>query len=67
MPNEKNCQKVKKFLTSLQHFATFVRLYNIWGISDTSNGFMAIPNLIALLGLSGVVIKLTKDYFSNEK
>ena len=27
------------------------------------NGFMAWPNLVALLGLSGVVIKLTKEHF----
>ena len=39
----------------------------VWDIADTLNGFMAIPNLIALLGLSGVVIKLTKEYFSKEK
>lgn len=38
----------------------------VWTISDTLNGFMAIPNLIALLGLSGVVIKLTKEYFDKE-
>ena len=37
----------------------------VWNIADTLNGFMAIPNLIALLGLSGVVIKLTKDHFSD--
>ena len=37
-----------------------------WDISDTFNGLMAIPNLIALLGLSSVVIKLTKEYFSNK-
>ena len=36
----------------------------VWNIADTLNGFMAIPNLIALLGLSGVVVKLTKEYFS---
>ena len=36
----------------------------VWNIADTLNGFMAIPNLIALLGLSGVVIKLTKEHFS---
>ena len=36
----------------------------VWNIADTLNGFMAIPNLIALLGLSGVVVKLTKDYFA---
>ncbi len=39
----------------------------VWNIADTLNGFMAIPNLVALLGLSGVVIKLTKDFFKNEK
>ncbi|MBR5317987.1 MAG: alanine:cation symporter family protein [Peptococcaceae bacterium] len=36
----------------------------IWGISDTSNGLMAIPNLIGIVGLSGVVVKATKNYFS---
>lgn len=35
-----------------------------WEISDTLNGLMALPNLIALLGLSGVVVSLTKKYFS---
>ncbi|MBQ3141653.1 MAG: alanine:cation symporter family protein, partial [Clostridia bacterium] len=35
----------------------------MWDISDTLNGMMAIPNLIALLALSGVVASLTKDYF----
>ena len=39
----------------------------VWNIADTLNGFMAVPNLIALLGLSGVVIKLTKDYFAKVK
>ena len=38
----------------------------VWTISDTFNGFMALPNLVALLGLSGVVIKLTKDHFSQD-
>ena len=38
----------------------------VWSIADTFNGFMAIPNLIALLGLSGVVVKLTKEYFQDE-
>lgn len=34
-----------------------------WEIADTLNGLMAIPNLVALLGLSGVVVKLTRDHF----
>ena len=35
----------------------------MWDISDTLNGLMAIPNLVALLLLSGVVAAITKEYF----
>jgi AGCS family alanine or glycine:cation symporter len=35
----------------------------IWGVSDTLNGMMAIPNVIALFALGGVVAKLTKQFF----
>lgn len=38
----------------------------VWNIADMLNGFMAIPNLVALLGLSGVVFKLTKEHFSSK-
>ena len=41
-----------------------LKLQLVWDIADTLNGFMAIPNLVALLGLSGVVIKLTKEHFA---
>lgn len=34
----------------------------VWGVADTLNGLMAIPNLIALLLLSGTVFKLTRNY-----
>ena len=37
----------------------------MWDISDTLNGMMAIPNLIALLLLSGTVIRITREYFQN--
>ncbi len=37
----------------------------VWAISDTLNALMAIPNLIGLAVLSGVVIKLTKEYFDS--
>ena len=40
-----------------------LKLQLVWDIADTLNGFMAIPNLVALLGLSGVVIQLTKEHF----
>ncbi len=44
-----------------------LKLELVWDIADTLNGFMAIPNLVALLGLSGVVIKLTKNHFDKER
>ena len=38
----------------------------VWTIGDALNGLMAIPNLVALLLLSGVVIKMTKEHFSKK-
>ena len=38
-----------------------------WGIADTLNGLMALPNLIALFALSGTVVKLTREYFKKGK
>ena len=35
----------------------------LWDISDTFNGLMVIPNLIAVALLSGTVFKLTREYF----
>ena len=34
----------------------------VWSIADTLNGLMALPNLVALMLLSGTVIKLTSNY-----
>lgn len=34
----------------------------VWTIADIFNGLMAIPNMIALFALSGVVVKETRDY-----
>ncbi len=36
----------------------------VWDIADTFNALMAFPNLVALVLLSGVVVKSTKEYFS---
>ena len=41
----------------------FIKLDVIWILADIVNGLMAIPNLIALIGLSGVVVAETKKYF----
>ena len=37
----------------------------LWDISDTFNGLMVIPNLIAVFLLSGTVFSLTRDYFND--
>jgi AGCS family alanine or glycine:cation symporter len=39
----------------------------VWALADTALGLMAIPNLIALIFLSPVVVKLTKEYFEKLK
>lgn len=36
----------------------------VWELADLFNGLMAIPNLLALIGLSSSIVKLTKDFFS---
>lgn len=39
----------------------------VWNIADIFNGLMALPNIIALIGLSGVVASETKDYLERHK
>jgi AGCS family alanine or glycine:cation symporter len=45
----------------------FISLEAVWNIADIFNGLIAIPNLIALLALGGVVSAETKSYFSRLK
>ena len=39
----------------------------LWAISDTANGLMALPNLIGLVIMSGLIVKITKNYFDRKK
>lgn len=39
----------------------------VWKITDCFNVLMAVPNLIALIALSGVVVKVTRDHFAKKK
>ena len=39
----------------------------VWTIADIFNGLMAIPNMIAIFALSGVVAKETRDFFQRHK
>ncbi|MEA5099100.1 MAG: alanine:cation symporter family protein, partial [Bacteroidales bacterium] len=44
-----------------------INLDLVWNISDTMNALMAIPNLISVLLLSGVIVKETKKYLWSNK
>ena len=56
---------IYKIFYILAHFGgAMVTLTTVWTIGDIALGMMAFPNLIALFALSGVVVKLTNDYFS---
>lgn len=52
-------------------FAVFIGPYMtisaVWTIADIVNGLMAIPNIISLLILNGVIVKLTKDFFKGKR
>jgi len=47
-------------------FGTTVRVDMIWELADTFNGLMCIPNLIALLVLSKIVVNSLKNYEGTE-
>ncbi|MCB9383843.1 MAG: sodium:alanine symporter family protein [Bryobacterales bacterium] len=42
-------------------------LHVIWSVSDTMNGLMALPNLVAVLGSLGLLRRLVREFFSKEK
>lgn len=44
-----------------------VNLKLVWGVADVMNAMMAIPNLIALLVLSPIIFRLTREFFAREK
>lgn len=48
-------------------FGPFMTISAVWTIADIFNGLMALPNLIALVALSGVVAAETKKYFAKQK
>lgn len=48
-------------------FGPYMTVAAVWNIADIFNALMAFPNLIALLALSGVVVRETKDFFKRHK
>ena len=57
----------KLFYVFFHFIGAIVSLEVVWGFGDIALGLMAIPNLIALIALSGKVIKITNDYFDRER
>ncbi len=56
--------KVYRWLYILSVFiGPYMTVAAVWTIADIFNGLMAIPNIIALFALSGVIVKDTKEYF----
>ena len=41
-----------------------LKMETVWNVADIMNGLMVIPNLIALLGLSGVIVAETKVFLN---
>ena len=39
----------------------------VWSLDDMFNALMAVPNLIGVIGLSGMVVKITKNYYDRKK
>ena len=39
----------------------------VWSYADTANGIMAVPNLIALIVLSGAVVTITRKYMDEKQ
>ena len=62
-------KKIVKGYRWLYILAVFIGPYMtvsaVWTIADIFNGLMALPNMIALFVLSGVVVKETKEFFKN--
>ena len=48
-------------------FGAMGKLALIWLAADVMNGLMAIPNLIALLALSPVIVQLSREYLHAQK
>ncbi len=68
LTNSKKAVLIFRVLFVLFTFAgPFLALDVVWNIADVFNGLMAIPNLIALVALGGVISKETKAYFAKQK
>ena len=65
---KQNLVKIYRYLFVLAIFiGPFMTVSAVWTIADIFNGLMALPNLVALLVLGGLIGKETKEYFAKQK
>ena len=65
---KQNLVKIYRYLFVLAIFiGPFMTVSSVWTIADIFNGLMALPNLVALLVLGGLIGKETKEYFAKQK
>jgi AGCS family alanine or glycine:cation symporter len=62
---EKSVKPYRLLFVIIVFIGAIVRLELVWTFADIMNGLMALPNLIALLGLSSIVAAETRNYFNN--
>jgi alanine or glycine:cation symporter, AGCS family len=62
---EKSVKPYRLLFVLMVFVGAIVKLDLVWTFADIMNGLMALPNLIALLGLSGIVAAETRNYFNN--
>lgn len=60
--NPKYCLIYRLIFTAITYVGATTALKIVWNFADIMNGLMAIPNLISLVALSGVIAKEVKDY-----
>ena len=60
--NKKGLMVFRFVFLSMVMFGSLANLPTVWSMADVSMALMAIVNLVAILLLSGIVVKLTKDY-----
>jgi len=61
---EKSIKPYRLLFVIMVFVGAVMKLDLVWTFADIMNGLMALPNLIALLGLSGIVAAETKNYFN---
>jgi Na+/alanine symporter len=64
---KKSIKPYRLIYVILVYVGVVVKLDLVWTLADIMNGLMALPNLVALMGLSGIVAAETRNYFKKLK